>query len=235
MMAASSAGVSLHERACARIPDIDLVGVAAVADAYGTPLYDSAVALLPAARSLVVLGMEIFAEVANLVVPEKLMGEAAARDLIGPHFDYLSGRLNRGLYELAKVYRGAGYRAIPLPSQGTPTDGRYLKGILSFKHAAEYAGLGVIGRSSLLVTPQYGPRVRLACLLTDAEIPAGRRLTEDLCEGCGAACVASCPSGALALPRGDEPYAINKFACSSFRTATGCCLTCLSVCPVGAG
>jgi epoxyqueuosine reductase QueG len=233
-MATDAADHSLYEAALARVADIDLLGVAAVADTRGTPLYKSAVSLMPSARSIVVLGMEIFAEVADLVVPDKKMGEAAARDLIGPHYDFLNGRLNRGIYELAKVYRAAGFRCLPLPSQGTPVDGRYLDGLLSFKHAGEYAGLGVIGRSSLLITPAFGPRVRLACLLTDAAIPPGDRLDDNPCAGCGALCVASCPCGALSMPADGQIYAINKYACSAYRSAAGCCVTCLSVCPAGA-
>ena len=222
----------LHERALERVQDVDLVGVAAVADARGTPLYDSAISLLPGARSIIVLAMEIFQEVVHLVGPDKVMGEAAARDLLGPHYDYLNGRLNRGLYELAKVYRAAGYKTIPLPSQGTPTDTRYQRGILSFKHAGEYAGLGRIGHSSLLVTPEFGPRVRLACLLTDAEIPSTRREVADQCAGCEV-CVASCPAGALAEPAAGQVYAINKYACAVYRQGTGACSTCLAVCPAG--
>lgn len=221
-----------HKAIFERISDIDLIGVASVKDAAGTPLHDSAKALLPGARSIVVLGVEIFAEVADLVQPEKVMGEAAARDLLGPHYDYLSGRLNRGIYDLAKAYRRAGYRAIPLPSQGTPVDARFQNGLLSFKHAAEYAGLGRIGWNSLLITPQYGPRLRLACLLTDAPVPAGARLDDDLCTGCGD-CVTGCPSGALKTPAPGEVYAINKYACASYRAGAGSCLNCMNACPVG--
>ena len=85
------------------------------------------------------------------------------------------------------MLRGAGYKAVPLPSLGTPVDGRYQRALLSFKHAAERAGLGRIGHSSLLITDEFGPRLRLACLVTDAPLgstargcptpaPAARRL-----------------------------------------------------------
>lgn len=224
---------TLYDSALARIADADAFGVASVEETRGTPLYDSAIALLPGARSIAVVAMEIFQEVADLVVAEGRIGEAAARDLYGPHLDYLNGRLNRAVYDVAKVYRGAGYLAIPMPSLGTPNDRRYMRGILSFKHAAEYAGLGTIGRSSLLVTPKFGPRVRLACLLTDAPMPAGQRLGDDPCSSCPGLCVEHCPAGALAMPKGAEPYSMNKFACSVYRDAAGGCNSCLSSCPIG--
>ncbi len=209
-----------------------LCGVAAVAGTRGTPLYDSATALLPGAQSIVVLGAEVFAEVVDLVVPEKAMGEAAARDLYTPHLDWLNGRLNRGLYALAYALRDAGERVLPLPSLGTPQDARYLRGILSFKHAAVYAGLGQLGRSSLLVTPQFGPRLRLACLLTTAAIAPSPRLAENPCTACGT-CIERCPAGALAEPAPGQPYAIDRFACAAYRGGAGACATCMACCPVG--
>ena len=41
-----------------------------------------------------------------------------------------------------EMLRAEGYSTLPLPSQGTPVDARFQCGILSFKHAAEAAGLG---------------------------------------------------------------------------------------------
>jgi epoxyqueuosine reductase QueG len=214
-----------------QMADVDACGIVAVAETKGTPLYDSVCALLPEAKSIVVLGMEIFSEVLDLVTPEKRFGEAAAGDLFGPHLDYLSGRLNRGIYILANQYRGSGFRSTPLPSQGTPTDTRFQRGLISFKHAAEFAGLGKIGYNSLVVSPQFGPRMRLACLLTAAVLPPTSRLEQNPCDGCGK-CVEHCPAGALSTPDADQPYAINKFACASFRQGATACATCMSICPV---
>jgi epoxyqueuosine reductase len=223
-------GLTLRERVLAELRDIDLFGVAAVADAEGTPLAEAARLLLPGARAIVVLAAELFPEILRLVEPEKQVGVAAARDLYTPHVDYLSGRMHRGLYAVAKLLRAEGYHTIPLPSQGTPTDARFQRGILSFKHAAEYAGLGRIGRSSLLVTEGFGPRVRLACLLTDAPLPSTRREVPNPCADCGGACIQRCPAGALADPPPGVPYTINKFACASFRGAAGACSSCMAEC-----
>lgn len=229
-MTRTAGELALRERAFALLSDIDLYGVASVAEAAGTPLHESAVALLPGAQAIVVLGMELFPEVLQLLTPEKLMGEAAARELYGPHVDYQNGRLNRGLYRLAHLLRAEGYKTIPLPSLGTPVDARFQRGILSFKHAGEYAGLGRIGRSSLLITDEFGPRQRLACLLTDAPLPATWRELANPCANCAGDCIASCPAGALAVPAGEEPYAINKYACCAFRAGAGACSTCMSGC-----
>ena len=221
---------ALRERTFGALREVDLCGVAAVSDTVGTPLHDSAVSLLPRARSIVVLGMELFPEVLRLVESDKLMGEAAARELYTPHVEFMNGRLNRALYDLATRLRAEGYHTIPLPSQGTPVDARFQRGILSFKHAGEYAGLGRIGHSSLLITERFGPRVRLACLLTDAPLPSTRREVTDACADCTNDCVAHCPAGALSEPMQGQPYVINKYACASFRAGAGACSICVRIC-----
>ncbi len=222
--------LALREQVFAALGDADLCGIAAIADTKGTPLFESATRLLPEARAIVVLGAELYAEVLRLVEPERVMGEAAARELFTPHVEYMNGRLNRALYGLARRLRTQGYRTLPLPSQGTPVDARFQRGILSFKHAAEFAGLGRIGRSGLLISKEFGPRIRLACLLTDAPLPATRREATDPCADCAGACITTCPATALAEPPSGQAYAINKYACASFRTGSGACSTCMSAC-----
>ena len=58
--------------------------------------------------------------------------------------------------------------------------------------AAAMAGLGVVGKNRLLITPKYSSYVFLGELITDASLPcqAGPVLT---CENCGA-CVKQCPA-----------------------------------------
>ncbi len=230
-MANGADPLALRDRLFQKVRDIDLCGVASLAAPASPQLHDAAVALLPGARAILVLGIEVFPEVLRLVAPAKVLGEAAARDLYGPHVDFLSGCLNRALYTLARVLRADGYATLPLPSQGTPTDARFQRGILSFKHAAEAAGLGRIGHSSLLITKPFGPRVRLACLLTDAPLPpTAPGEGADPCATCAGDCITACPAGALAAPENGEPYVINKYACASFRAGAGACSSCMSEC-----
>lgn len=211
--------------------DVDLVGVASVAE-MEPRLRDQVVALLPGAKSAIALAMEIFPEVLDHSSPEKVMGEASTRDMLVPHMDFLNGRITKAAYDLAKVSRRSGFKALPMAPANYPTDQRYLTAVLSYKQVAVAAGLGTIGRHSLLVTRQFGPRVRLGCLLTEAEIRPSTRVADGLCDACNN-CIAACPSKALSEPSDGAPYAINKYACSVFRGAAGPCSECMRICTQG--
>lgn len=100
--------------------------------------------------------------------------------------------------------------------------------------AAARAGLGVIGRNHLLITPKYSSYIFLGEIITDAPIPCQ---TQEIrtCEDCGA-CTCACPAedcggclsaltqkkGELTLP---ERETIQKYG-----SAWGCDL-CQEVCP----
>ena len=67
----------------------------------------------------------------------------------------------------------------------------------SFKYAATRAGIGWIGKNDVVITPGYGPRVRLSAVLTDAPLSFGKPITESKCpDGC-VLCVEACPCKAL--------------------------------------
>ena len=64
------------------------------------------------------------------------------------------------------------------------------------KTVATRAGLGWIGKSCLLVTPQYGSAIRLSSLLTDAPLTCQAPIDQSRCGACQV-CVKACPAGAL--------------------------------------
>lgn len=70
------------------------------------------------------------------------------------------------------------------------------KGGVYLKDAAVKAGLGCIGRSNLLVTPQYGPRVRLRAVAISEALPPTGPLAFDPCQGCDEPCRKACPQRA---------------------------------------
>lgn len=227
----TASGIGSIEEALSRI-DVDMVGVASLAEPSDQRLVAAAKRLLPSARSVVVVANEVYPEVLAHSTPVKTMGEGALRDILAPHFDFLDGRLCVAVYAVAKAARQGGFKALPLPAGACPVDARYLNAVFSFKHAAQAAGLGALGKSGLLITPRFGPRVRLACLLTSAELEAVSARPDSPCSDCQV-CLVSCPSGALAEPTDGEPDGVNKFACSAFRNASGACSECMRVCPAG--
>jgi epoxyqueuosine reductase QueG len=208
---------------------VELLGVASIERSNSKELRDRATDLLPGAKSVVVLGKEVYKEVLDLAKPSKGVGEPEYGDLLEPHGDYLNGRLTRAVYELADVFRKDGYRSLPLPARGCPTDQRFLMAVFSYRHAAQLAGLGMLGRHALLITPEYGPRVRLACLLTEAPLEASPISKGNYCVDCDA-CIRECPAEALRVPGEGEAYSINKYACRMYRQVGLTCSMCVKAC-----
>ena len=81
------------------------------------------------------------------------------------------------------------------------------KGGTYLKDAAVMAGLGCIGKNNILVTPEYGPRVRLRALTVDADLFATGPRQFDPCKTCKEFCRRACPQKAFAtLQYTEEKY-----------------------------
>jgi epoxyqueuosine reductase len=83
------------------------------------------------------------------------------------------------------------------------------RGGIFLKDAAATAGVGVVGANNLLVTRQYGPRVRLYALTTQLDLPPSPPLDFDPCRTCRKPCLSACPENAFA----DGSY--RRSACST--------------------
>lgn len=102
------------------------------------------------------------------------------------------------------------------------------------------AGLGTIGRMGLLMTPDLGPRVRIAVVTTDMPLaykPAKTDRTTlhfcHLCKKCARVCpTAAIPDGPRQTIDGAERWQINSEKCYHFWTTSGTdCGRCISACP----
>jgi epoxyqueuosine reductase len=71
------------------------------------------------------------------------------------------------------------------------------KGGTYLKDSAVMAGLGCIGKNNILVTPEYGPRVRLRALTMDVSVPSTGPISFDPCRDCDTPCRRACPQGAF--------------------------------------
>jgi len=111
---------------------------------------------------------------------------------------------------------------------------------------AMQAGLGDLARNGLLITPQFGPRVRLSKVITDlslvADAPVDFGVTE-FCTKCGI-CADNCPSQSIIHgERTIEPHnisnlggvlkwPINAEECRMYwGRANKPCTTCIACCP----
>jgi len=109
------------------------------------------------------------------------------------------------------------------------------------------AGLGELGRNGLLITPQYGPRVRLCKIFTDLPLEPDRPIefgVKEFCKKCKL-CAKYCEAGAISMD--DEPsfkiacrsnnpgvlkWYVNVELCYLFWCENGIdCSTCIKVCP----
>ena len=93
---------------------------------------------------------------------------------------------------------GARALAIPYaePYEFWNTEARQGEGILSLKHAAQSAGLGTLGKNTLLLNPRFSNRLWLGAVLTDLELEPDPVLEHQCLEGC-THCLEACPRGAL--------------------------------------
>ena len=71
------------------------------------------------------------------------------------------------------------------------------KGGVFLKDAAVLAGLGCIGRNNMLISPSYGPRIRLRALFLDAEIQPTGPIAFNPCADCKVYCRRTCPENAM--------------------------------------
>ncbi|WP_300460582.1 epoxyqueuosine reductase [Desulfobacula sp.] len=71
------------------------------------------------------------------------------------------------------------------------------KGGIFLKDAAVIAGLGYIGKNNLVITPEYGPRIRFRALLLNKKATSTGPLEFNPCENCGQPCRKACPANAF--------------------------------------
>ena len=147
--------------------------------------------------------------------------------------------LDQYTYRLAEFLNQHGYPSVSVPRDGYGNvsvleDNPYA--FFSHRHAAYFAGLGNFGVNNMLLTPEYGPRVRFGSVFTAAPLPSDPVMKEPLCIRC-MNCVNQCPVHALNTE--DYPDGLTDTAkCARYsghlaRHYRAPCGVCIKVCPVG--
>ena len=156
-------------------------------------------------------------------------------DFSFPLLEHVGSEIKKGIEKM-----GFSARIIMPDKRVAHNSQLYWRGEVSHKAAAKTAGLGWTGRSTLLVTPEFGPRVCLATVLTDMPLPTGKPM-KNKCGSCKM-CVVSCPLRALKGPTfADHPKdvsdAIDVKKCGALVNriwADGrMCYQCMLACPIG--
>jgi epoxyqueuosine reductase len=210
----------------------DKIGIVNLDDNKDTNVYRTSVGLLPDAKSVIVMANELFPEVVQYLTSGRKMGELVMRDLFTRNADIVNGHLDWESYKLVKDLHKLDYSGVPLTAGDAPFDTRYLEGMLSYKEAAFIAGMGVTGWNTMLLTPEFGARVRLSCVVTDASLKNTISSNDYVpCSDCKGACVKVCPVEALKQPGEDEICSIDKYLCNTYLVSSGGCSECLRVCP----
>ena len=160
-----------------------------------------------------------------------------AKTLIaGAAHDMASTRMVVASALLSRFIRNLGYNAIDCN----------IDDVVIAVPLAMQAGLGQLGRNGLLITPRYGPRVRLSVVLTDLPLVADAPVDFGVTQFCTACkkCAQMCPSSSI--PRGERTVEPNNISNASgglkwpqngetclMRAARNRypCSTCISVCP----
>lgn len=161
--------------------------------------------------------------------------------------DLTNRALSDSTYQIGRFIEKKGFRAFPMVESirmflfgKTDED---LNGRIDLRRAAELAGLGRIGTIGIVVTPEYGPRVQLGAILTDADFTPDAPLKQNPCIPSCNKCVSVCPPGAIEMLDASRKYRpVNQEKCRNYRKEHGgesplgrkdMCSLCRAVCPVG--
>jgi len=201
-------------KAIARSFGADIVGIGSI-DRWSTaPIQMDPKQIMPRAKSVIALGFRVMRGSLRGVEEGTYFSNYSAMGYGGITYLYMP----MTVINLCKVIEDEGYEAVPM---GHQSDWRaidnvgYLKGnsrpvaegkaapdvMINLRIAGFLCGLGEIGYSKMLLTPEFGPRQRVGIIITDLELePDPIMEPGTLCNRC-MACVRECPGGCIPADR----------------------------------
>ena len=255
----------------ARFEGATMVGIASVARFSGAPEGHGPTDFIKEARSVIVVGIKIPDPIADYTsyafkfrgTPNWSSDPLPTSDwipfvrnnvyLLLGHYT-LDVMLNIIATKIALKLEGLGYKSMPTPSTGnglsrTPGPIASYFSPFSHRHAAVRAGLGEFGFCDLVMTPEFGPRVRFTSVITEAALQADPLISEkvclrDKCDFRGPRCLQACPVRAIQLRESvdhstifvNSPSKTDARLCYNPKLEENSCIyvgECMRACPVG--
>lgn len=190
--------------------------------------------------------LDIYADCKTVIVVGMAVPKGLAKinpRLVYNHYNHLASHVMDQMLmqlagELERQY--AGCLAVPVPCDNPyeywdkeQMEGR---GLISMKHAAVHAGLGTLGKSTLLINREFGNMLILGVVLINEALPSDS-LAEPLCIAGCTRCVDSCPAGAIqngsVVQKLCREYSYGQKTARGFDTTS--CNRCRTVCPLAFG
>lgn len=202
-------------KAAAKRMGADIVGIGSI-DRWSTaPIQMDPKQIMPKAKSIICMGFRVLRGSLRGVEEGTYFSNYSAMGYGGITYLYMP----MTVINLAKMIEDAGYEAVPM---GHQSDWRaidnlgYMKNdysrpvapgraapdvMINLRIAGFLCGLGEIGYSKMLLTPEFGPRVRVGIIITELELEPDPIIEPGtLCNRC-MACVRECPGGCIPADR----------------------------------
>ena len=162
----------------AKLLGVSLAGIVSLASLRSSPSYKVTNTKMPDAKSFLIL--------------------ALAHNEDEPQLDWWGfdrgTKGNQRLHEISEklIHRLKEYSIVSQCLAYSPENGG-----IYLKDAAALAGLGIIGKNNLLITKEYGPRIRLSAVSIEKELPSTPKIEFDPCNICDMVCRKVCPQNAF--------------------------------------
>ncbi|MBQ7039918.1 MAG: 4Fe-4S binding protein [Clostridia bacterium] len=189
----------------------DICGIASMDRFEGAPPQMDPRFIMPEAKSMIVMGFRVMRGSLRGIEEGTFFSNYSAMGYGGLTYNYIP----MTVINMCRVIEDEGYEAIPIGHQsdwravygGGSLRENYSKPVeegkpcpdvmLHLRICGYLAGLGEIGYSKMLLTPEFGPRLRVGVILTELELePDPIYDGPKLCNKC-MACVKECPTGAI--------------------------------------
>lgn len=129
-------------------------------------------------------------------IPSVVDNVPAARFTFSQQYHVITRKLDDLAMAASRFLDKEGFSTVQIPADGF-YDRQSLRAHLYHEEAAAAAGLGEIGLNNMLITPEYGARLQLVTVITDAPLEASPEFKKGLCKRwqkkCHLVCAKMCP------------------------------------------